>query len=338
MEIRISGRDARRLMDELSERLGSTIEGLSHAEMMCRLRRVLELGVEALQASEDTETFSSVAWQSVEARSDRREATLRDLRHFVRRMLRVKGVAERPLRAMTVKECRELLQQAFGGSVHSYRKGRAILHSIFAYGLRREWCDSNPVDRIENPPVKEPVLEPLSPAEAQRLRAMTERPQHRDMRLSLYLMMYCGVRPSEVSRINPQRDILWQERLLIIRPSASKTGGGRTVPLRNVADLPRDAWVIPTNWAQRWRALRRAAGFDVWRPDTLRHTFATYHAQYFANLPQLQLEMGHRDLSLLRSRYVLGVSRRAAEMFWSNSKRPRREVVRRGRDKEFSRN
>ena len=52
---------------------------------------------------------------------------------------RVEGIAQRPLRAMSTKECRELLEQAFGSSNHSFNNGRTILHSIFAYGLRREW-------------------------------------------------------------------------------------------------------------------------------------------------------------------------------------------------------
>ena len=61
---------------------------------------------------------------------------------------------------------------------------------------------------------------------------------------------------------------------------------------------------------------RRAAGFRHWVPDVCRHTFATYHAAMFRNLPELQLEMGHRDTSLLRSRYMVPSSRKDAELFW----------------------
>ena len=129
-------------------------------------------------------------------------------------------------------------------------------------------------------------------------------------------MMYCGVRPAEVGRIVPERDILWRERQLIIRPGTSKTGGGRVVPLRKLYLLRKAEAVIPRNWMNRWRELRHAAGLHDWRPDTLRHTFASYHALYFRNLEQLRLEMGHRDVDLLRSRYVLAVGRSAAIRFW----------------------
>ena len=41
-----------------------------------------------------------------------------------------------------------------------------------------------------------------------------------------------------------------------------------------------------------------------WRQDVCRHTFATYHAAHFRNFAALQMEVGHRDSSLLRTRYV----------------------------------
>lgn len=84
-------------------------------------------------------TFEKAAKASIEARRDRREATQRDLRHFIRRMLRIQGVATRPLRAMTVAECRSILEKAFPNCANSFRKGRAILSSVFNYGIRHEW-------------------------------------------------------------------------------------------------------------------------------------------------------------------------------------------------------
>jgi integrase len=56
-----------------------------------------------------------------------------------------------------------------------------------------------------------------------------------------------------------------------------------------------------------WRELRRAAGWDGdkrWPQDALRHTFASYHLCYFRSYAELQVEIGHRDATLLRTRYV----------------------------------
>ncbi len=315
-EYKLRENDAQRVILDALERMGGEIMNYTRGEILLRLKRVVELGVAAQVAENATECFETVAWRSVEARRGRRAATVRDLRYYVRRMLRVKGIAERPLRAMTTRECRSLLQQAFGSSVHCYRKGRAILHSIFAYGMRHEWCDANPVGRIEVPQVDEAVIEPLSLNDAKRLLQMSQSRRHRAMRFSVLLMLYCGLRPAEVARLSPERDVFWQEKQVMVRPAVSKTGGGRIVPMRLAACIRKRECIIPRNWCNRWRALRRAAGFTHWRADALRHTFATYHAAHFRNLPELQLEMGHHDVSLLRSRYTVPALRQVAAAFW----------------------
>ena len=306
--------DAARLVLECTEMLGDVLG--DRREMMQRIRRVMQEGVRAVQMAERTEVFSVVAWASVEARKDRRPATRRDLRCFVRRMLRVKGFAEMPLRKMTGDDCRRLLSSAFSASPSSYKKGRAILHSIFAYGMRREWCDTNPVDRIETPVIHERPIVPLTPEEIARLEAAVRRPEHADMRFSLRLMLYSGLRPAEVKRLQAS-DIHWEAKEVIIRPSVSKTGGGRIVPLRNAP--PRQNAHIPHNWETRWRELRRAAGFTAWRADVCRHTFASYHAAHFRDLPTLQCEMGHSNQHLLHTRYISPISPRRARNYFYNS-------------------
>lgn len=179
-----------------------------------------------------------------------RPTTRRDLRHFVRRILRVEGAADVPLRSMSTANCKRILAAAFGASPSSYRKGRVILSSVFSYGIRQEWADSNPVTRIEVPAVQEKPIEPLAPEEVERLKATTSRPEFRDMRFSLSLMFYGGIHPTEVSRLQ-DGDINWEEGHVIIRPRASKTGGGRAVPLRGVRGIrKRDRHIPPQLEAQ----------------------------------------------------------------------------------------
>lgn len=293
--------DAARLTLEMTENLGQLAQGKPRAELLLILRRVIHAGVQAVEREEYTVSLETAAWASVEARRDRvRPVTLRDLRHYVRRILKVEGVSGLQLRNITTGMCRHILRQAFGSSRHSYVKGRAILHSIFAYGIRREWCDSNPVARIEVPRVEEKQIVPLSPDAVERLLACA---RESDMQLSLNLLLFSGVRPAEVARLKPS-DFYWEEQQVIIRPRASKTGGGRVVPLRLNEDLPEELRTIPGNRNRRWRRLRLTAGFAQWASDSCRHTFASYHAAYFKNLPALQLEMGHHNLDLLRSRYM----------------------------------
>ena len=311
----LGGVDAARLVLECVEGLGCRVEGLGRMELMELVRRVIRAGIAMLEQQEQTVPFERVAWASVEARAARRPTTTRDLRYYVRKMLKVEGVAQLPVRARTTAQCRRILDVAFGHSAHSYRKGRAILHSIFAYGFRQELCDVNPVARIEAPPVVEKPIEPLSNDEVERLRETVQVRRFRDMRFSLSLLLYSGVRPAEVERLTA-KDVCWEERQVIIRPQKSKTGGGRVVPLRLLPGMQQKDCRVPRNWQNRWQSLRRAAGFTHWQPDVCRHTFASYHAAHFRNLPELQLEMGHRDLNLLRSRYMMPSSRRNAARFW----------------------
>lgn len=310
--------DAARLLLECIEGLGKRMERLEREDIMRLVRRVIRVGIRELEAEENTVSFKEAAWASVDARKGRRKATLNDLRHFVRRMLRIENIVERPLRAMKGQECRELLEQAFGGSVHSYRKGRAILHSIFAYGIRRGWCTSNPVAHIEIPQAQEKPIIPLTPYEVRQLEKTAAKPEHQGMLLPLQLMLYCGVRPAEMERLRTE-DIHWEQKALIIRPQTGKTGGGRVIPIRKIktqGNTILQGRIVPPNWKKRWKDLRRDAGFSTWAPDVCRHTFASYHAAYFKNLPELQLEMGHRDSSLLRSRYMFPTLKTQAKEFW----------------------
>lgn len=306
--------DAARLVLEAQEALGRLVEGKKRGEVLQLLRRVIWAGIQRVQQEEMTVTLEQAAWARVKAAEDKlRPVSLRDLRYYVRRMLRVEKVSQLPLRGMTVRDCRHILTEAFAGSTCAWRKARAILHSIFAYGMRQEWCDSNPVTRIETPRHQEATIEPLTLQEVQRLRQAA---RGSDMELSLHLMLFGGIRPAEVARLSAE-DISWSEEVVIIRATTSKTGGGRMVPLRGCSRIRVSQRIIPRGWQRRWRDLRQKAGFVHWVPDVCRHTFASYYAAHFRNLPALQLEMGHHDLNLLRSRYMRPASAKIASKFWA---------------------
>ena len=145
------------------------------------------------------------------------------------------------------------------------------------------------------------------------------------------MMLYAGIRPHEVTRLSwAQVDL--QERAIYILPRHSKTGGARRVTIHK--PLLRILWahkradgemICPANWLHHWRDLRRAAGWDSpahrWPQDALRHTFASYHLSYFRSFAELQLEIGHRDATLLRTRYVDQRPVVNAEAFWGTRRK-----------------
>ncbi len=319
-------------LEEMPELRAAASQG--REALMCSLRRVLRAGIVAVHEQEKTVSFAQAAEESLARRTaaGRRPTTLRDLRHFVRRLLRVPGLAETPLRSMGSAECRQALEQAFAGSAHSFRKGRAILHSIFAYGLRQGWCARNPVAAIELPRIEEKEIVPLSLAECRRLVETAKMPRFRDCLPALGLMLFAGVRPGEVARLRWQ-DIRVAEGVLLIAARHSKTGGARRVELcaalrrllqRVARQTTGSQLLCPPSWGVRWRQLRQAAGFGrqsgvPWVPDVLRHTFASYHALTHRNLPALQLQLGHRDARLLLTRYLNlpALRKDGAARFWT---------------------
>ena len=213
-------------------------------------------------------------------------------------------------------------------SASQFNKARAMLHGLFEFALRREWCDKNPIKRIERKKVVEKEIQPLKLTETKRLikNAQRESPVYA---IVAALLVYTGIRPREVRRLT-WRDIDTEEKTITVRSQCSKTGGVRQVEIPPVLNRLlithsrelKEEKICPTDWQRRWRKIRDNSGFrGRWVQDVLRHTYASFHAKNYADLPRLQLNMGHRDLSLLRSRYVNmhDISRADAKCFFEPS-------------------
>lgn len=255
-----------------------------------------------------------------------RPDSIRDIRCIGNRLLRTKPeFGGHNFSELSVSECEEWLNAAFYTNPQ-FNKARAMLHGLFEFALRREWCDKNPIKRIERKKVVEKEIQPLKLAETKRLikNAQRESPVYA---VVAALLVYTGVRPREVRRLT-WRDIDTEEKTITVRSQCSKTGGVRQVEIPPVLNRVliahsrelKEEKICPTDWQRRWRKIRDNSGFrGRWVQDVLRHTYASFHAKNYADLPRLQLNMGHRDLSLLRSRYVNmhGISRIEAKSFFN---------------------
>lgn len=291
-----------------------------------RARKCLQLGAEELKRQEKTVTFRTAVQAALEARQDRRPRTLIDFRYFTKRLMRLcPGLAERRVRCIRPEECKYWLERAFS-SLHQRRKARAILSGVFSTAIRRGWCDTNPISKVDSPRVEEKPVPILNPDDITRLTTTAERYGGGSCAAAVGMMLYAGIRPHEVARLT-WNEVDLQGHAIYIRPQHSKTGGARRVTihtplLRILNGRRRDAStrICPPNWQQHWRKLRRAAGWNTpthrWPQDTLRHTFASYHLSHFRSYAELQCEIGHRDAALLQTRYVDQRAVQAAEKFW----------------------
>lgn len=202
-----------------------------------------------------------------------------------------------------------------------------MLHGVFEFALRREWCDKNPIKLIVRRRIIEKEISPLTFPQIKNLLKTAKMPKHKECLPAIGLLMFAGVRPREVHKLT-WKDIDLEENSITIHSLCSKTGGVRQVEicsslkrlLAPFANCQKNERVCPKNWQKRWRDIRNDSGFkNVWVQDILRHTYASYHAKRFKDLPRLQLNMGHYDVSLLRSRYVnmRGISNTDARNFFN---------------------
>lgn len=295
-----------------------------------RTKRCLAAGLEELKKQEKTSTFEKAVEAALNARGHRRARTIYDFRYFTRRfMKRCPGLQKRRVRAITPLECAEYIEMAFD-TPRQKQKARLILSGVFSTAIKKGWCSSNPVAQVEVPRVEEKQVPILTPEEIENISTTAEEYADGKCAAAVGMMLYAGIRPHEVERLNwGQVDL--QEQAIYIQPRHSKTGGARRVtihkPLLRLLHKykqPSTCSICPANWQTHWRQLRRAAGWDSashrWPQDALRHTFASYHLSYFRSYAELQIEIGHRDANLLRTRYLDQRGVKAPRYFWTEEK------------------
>lgn len=286
--------------------------------------KVIETGLRNIRAKEMSLADGFALY--LKSKQHLRPDSIRDIRCIGNRLLRTKPeLAKRNFSELSVSECEDLISSAFS-TPSQHNKARAMLHGLFEFAVRREWCDKNPIKRIERKKVVEKEIQPLKLSETKRLikTAQNESPEYA---VVAALLVYTGIRPREVRRLT-WRDIDTEEKTITVRSQCSKTGGVRQVEIPPVLNRLlithsrelKEEKICPPNWQRRWRKIRNNSGFrGRWVQDVLRHTYASFHAKNYADLPRLQLNMGHRDLSLLRSRYINmhGISRAEAKSFFN---------------------
>lgn len=280
-----------------------------------RARRCLQAGDEALRLREKTVCFSTAVDAALEARATRRSRTISDLRYLTRRLMkRCPGLARRRIRSISAADCAGYLRRAFS-TPRQRNKARLALSSVFSTAQRRGWCSDNPVRRVEPERLQEKRIDILTRDEIERLLHTAATHRQGDCLPAVGIMLYAGIRPHEVERLT-WAQIQLERGIIKILPQHSKTGGARHVTihpplaelLRNIDPPSPHTHICPANWRRCWSELHRLAGWHPitapWQADILRHTYASHHLAAFRSYTELQLEMGHRSCTLLRTRYI----------------------------------
>lgn len=261
----------------------------------------------------------------LETKKNLRPESLRDIRYLGSRLIKSNPeFGETYFSELKPALCEQYLYSAFK-TPSQFNKARTMLYGLFEFALKREWCDKNPIKLIEKQKVIEKEIIPLSNTQAESLLKSAENTKKRDCLPAVGLLLFAGIRPREVRRLK-WKDIDLEEGFITVRSQCSKTGGVRHVEImpalkRILAKYKREdkSAICPPDWNRKWKNIREESGFKgTWVQDVLRHTYASYFAKRYRDLPRLQLNMGHRDLSLLRSRYVnmVGIKKSDAKAFF----------------------
>ncbi len=316
---------AARLILELLETTGE-ISNPDSLSVLNHCRAVIQRGAEHYAADQHTLPFYKVVEENIRAKMQLRDRTLSEIRQYSQRIIKnLPHLKNHPLRQFTPDVCRHAVETSFHTTTMRI-KAYKILQGIFNFGVKRGLCQDNPIYRLEIPRKSEQRVEALSIEEIRRLLETALKPEHLACAPALGIMLWTGIRPTEVERITWSH-INIKDRIIDIEPSHSKTGGARQVTIQPILArwlrkvciyTPSNLPITPRAWTKRWRSLRRDAGFKNWQADILRHTFASYHLRYFRDLGVLQLEMGHSSADLLRTRYLSmkGITDKTAKKFW----------------------
>ena len=195
-----------------------------------------------------------------------RPDSIRDIRCIGNRFLRNSPeLGKRNFSELSVSECEEWLNAAFHTD-SQFNKARTMLHGLFEFAIRREWCEKNPIKRIEHKKVVEKEIQSLKLAETKRLikTAQNESPEYA---IVTALLVYTEIRPREVRRLT-WHDIDTEEKTITVRSQCSKTGGVRQVEIPPVLNRllithksQNSSHICPIDWQRRWRKIRDNSGF-----------------------------------------------------------------------------
>lgn len=260
----------------------------------------------------------------LETKRDLRPDSLKDIRYLGNRLINSNTkLGGAYFSELKVADCEQYLSSTFK-TPSQFNKARTMLYGLFEFALKREWCDKNPIKLIEKQKVIEKEIIPLSNAQTE---SLLKNAKKRNCLPAVGLLLFAGIRPREVRRLK-WKDIDLEEGFITVRSQCSKTGGVRHVEImpalkRILARYKREdkSAICPPDWNRKWKNIREESGFKgTWVQDVLRHTYASYFAKRYRDLPRLQLNMGHRDLSLLRSRYVnmVGIKKSDAKAFFES--------------------
>ena len=130
----------------------------------------------------------------------------------------------------------------------------------------------------------------------------------------LAIGLFAGVRPAEILRLKKSSI---KRGYIEITAASSKTRKRRLITISpNLKKwIEFDGDYPPLNKRRRLAKLLKLAKLE-WKPDIMRHSYASYHLAQFESADKTALEMGHRDTQMLFRHYRELVTKEEARRYW----------------------
>src|SRR5207248_218252 len=219
----------------------------------------------------------------------------------------------------------EIEEQLNGMSASVSNAFLRYLRAAFNFGIRRGWCQENPVKRIEMQTLRMRKEILINAQVTALLKATVED----DLELLPYHLfcIFAGVRPKEAERLT-WSDVNLEEKFIQVPEETSKTGIRRIVDMEPLlvrwldyyvrCGRGTDGAVVPTkNLRKRLREIRGRAGFQHWPQDAPRRTYASNWLAANHDVNRLNNLMGHTSPAMLWRHYHKAVTQKHAAAFWS---------------------
>jgi len=288
--------------------------------------------------------FNEVWAKHEDARSNKSAAYLRSLSMMRRKILPTIGdTLVSDLDPQTVEEA---VEGEFP-TAHGFNLAVRTLSPAFASAVRRGWCRENPCVKIDKRDTGRRTIDFLTIPESEAVLSACKDwskdktlpewmpPDASGGLAAVCLMLFAGIRPAEVSRLDWQ-EIDLEAGTIFVRNQKAKTDRSRFIEMPDalqdwlvtVPEAQRQGRVSPPQWEKIWKVIRLKSGIGG-RKDVLRKSFATYHLAGYGDVSATRSIMGHEVGDTLFSHYRGAVRKKDALAFWSIRPEGAKSAIRR---------
>ena len=202
-----------------------------------------------------------------------------------------------------------------------HNAARKLIHALFAFALKHEWCADNPLAKVDPAKVAERPICVMDSAKAQGL--MTAASTLPECLPVVSLMLFAGIRKAEAERLD-WSDVMLDKGVVAVTGAKAKTASARYVEsepclrawLELVPQQKRTGRIRPNCWSRKWTAIRAAAGITD-DQNVCRHSFASNWLAAFDDINGLRSRMGHAGNALIYKHYRVAVLKSDALKFWA---------------------